>query len=164
MTKNNNFSNTSINAFDLLCNLEESSLSFLDNFQSQNLLNIFEYISSEIEIKIKNNEYLNNGDYLHIFIQIFKQLSELNLTGYDNAIFLSKISNILEYIFISYQMKLDNNIKSNNNENNSFIEYLSKEENINETKNIIKVIFNSTKVIENLYLSNSEKKKLPNDI
>ena len=156
--KNNNFSNTSINAFDLLCNLEESSLSFLDNFQSQNVLNIFEYISSEIEIKIKNNEYLNNGDYLHIFIQIFKKLSELNLTGYDNAIFLSKISNILEYIFISYQMKLDNNIKSNNNENNSFIEYLSKEENINETKNIIKVIFNSTKVIENLYLSNSEKR------
>jgi len=156
--KSNNFSNMSINAFDLLCNLEENSMSFLNNFQSHNVLNLFEYISSEIELKIKNSEYLNNGDYLHIFIQIFKLLSELDLTGYNNAIFLSKISNILEYIFISYQMKLDNNIKSNNNENNNYIEYLSKEENINETKNIIKVIYNSTKVIENLYLSNSEKR------
>ena len=156
---NNSFSNLSINLFDLFCNLKESSVSFLDNIPSQNLLNLFDYISSEIEMKLQNNIYLYNGDYFNAFIQIYKKLSELNLSGINNALFLKKISNILEYIFISYQMKLDNyNIHINNNENEIYNKYLNKEENLEEVKKILKLIYFSTKVLENLYLSNSEKR------
>ena len=147
---NHNLSNLSINIFDLCCNLEEASTSFIDHIPSHNFLNFFEYISSEIEIKLKDNDYLYNEDYFNIFIQIFRKLSELNLIGYDNALFLKKISNILNYIFISYQMKIDNNKNDK--------DLLNEEENNEEVKKVIKIIFYSAKVMENLYLSNSEKK------
>ena len=146
-----NLSNVSLNIFDLCCNLEESSTSFLDHIPPDNFLNFFNYITTEIEMKIKDNNYVYNEDYLHIFKEIFKKLSELNIIGYDNALFLKKISNILQYIFISYQMKIGNS-------KNDILILKDEEENNEEVKKIIKIIFFSAKVMENLYLSNSEKK------
>ena len=151
--KNNiNALNLPINTFDLCCNLEEGPSSFLDQIPAEYSLNLFDYISSEIEIKIKENDFKYNLDYFNIFIQIFRKLSELNLVGYDNALFLKKISNILQYIFICYQMKLDN-IKMDGHS-----KYMMNEEENEEVKKIIKIILFSAKVLENLYLSNSDKK------
>ena len=143
-----NLLNLSINIFDLCCNLEESSVLFLDTIPPQNFLNFFDYITSEIEMKIKDHNCLINDDYFNIFIQIFKKLSEINLNGYDNALFLKKISNILQYIFISFQLKFDNIIKKD--------KYILNEEENNVVKKIIKIIYFSSNVIENLYLSNLE--------
>ena len=151
--KNNiNILNFTINVFDLCCNLEEGSVSFLEQIPSQNLISLFDYISSEIEIKLKEKDYEYNCDYLNIFIQIFKKISELSLIGYENALFLKKISNILEYIFISFQIQLDS-IKAD-----EYSKYIMNEDQNEQVKKIIKIIFFSAKVMENLYLSNSEKK------
>jgi ubiquitin-protein ligase E3 C len=79
-------------------------------------------------------------------------MSQINLIGYNNAIFLKKITDILEYIFISYQMKLDK-VK-----NIEIKELLNIDENLDEVKKLLKIIFYLVKVIEVLYLSNSEKK------
>ena len=79
-------------------------------------------------------------------------MSQINLIGYNNAIFLKKITDILEYIFISYQMKLDK-VK-----NIEIKELLNIDENLEEVKKLLKIIFYLVKVIEVLYLSNSEKK------
>ena len=149
--KDNNNKNF-INIFDICCNLKDSSLSFFENHNNNNLLYLFEYISSEIEIKLKNRSYQKNQDYFHIFIQLFKNIAEIDLTGYNNAIFLKKISDILEYIFTSYQMKLDKE------KNIEIRELLNNDENIDEVKKLLKIIFYSVKVIEVLYLSNQEKK------
>ena len=149
--KNNNNKNF-INIFDICCNLEESSLSFMENRQNINLLQLFEYISSEIENKLKNKLYQENQDYFHVFIQLFKNIAQIDLTGYNNAIFLKKISNILDYIFVSYQIKLDKEkIKD-------IKELLMIDDNVEEIKKLLKIIFYSVKVIEVLYLSNSENK------
>ena len=146
-----NLTNISINLFDLCCNLGETSISFLNYIPSKNLLYFFDYISQEIETKIQNNNYLNNGnDYCNIFIQIFKKLSEINLNGHDNALFLKNISKILQYIFSSFQKRIENQKKKD-------IFILNEEENI-EVKQLIQIIYYSTKVMENLYLSNSEKR------
>ena len=150
--KNNNNKNF-INIFDICSNLEESSFSFFENHtNNNNLLYLFEYISNEIEIKLKNKSYQENQDYFHFFIQLFKNMSQINLLGYNSAIFLKKITDILEYIFISYQMKLD---KVKNIEIKGL---LNIDENLEEVKKLLKIIFYLVKVIEVLYLSNSEKK------
>ena len=141
-----------INIFDICCNLEESSLSFMENRQNINLLQLFEYISSEIENKLKNRLYQENQNHLHIFIQLFKNISLIDLNGYNNAFFLKKISEILEYIFISYQLKLDKEMIKD------FKELLMIDDNVKEIKNLLNIIFYAVKIIEVLYLSNSEKK------
>ena len=60
--KNNNNKNF-INIFDICCNLEESSFSFFENHTNNNdLLYLFEYISNEIENKLKNKSYQENQE------------------------------------------------------------------------------------------------------
>ena len=149
----NNKNKNYFNLFDICCNLEESPLSFFENHvNNNNLLYLFEYISNEIEIKLKNKSYQENQEYFNFFIELFKNMAQINLVGYDNAIFLKKISDILEYIFISYQMKLDSA------KDIEIKELLNIDENLEEVKKLIKIIFYLVKVIELLYLSNAEKK------
>ena len=150
--KNNGKYKNVLNIFDICCNLGESSFLFFENHRNNNLLYLFEYISSEIENKLKNKFYQVNQNYFHIFIQLFKNLAEIDLNGYNNAIFLKKISDILEYIFTSFQMKLEMENISN------IKELLNIDENVEEIKKLLKIIFYSVKVVEVLYLSNSEKK------
>ena len=147
-----NMQNKNISIFEVCCILDETSLAFVDNLKNKNLLNFFEYLSSEIEMKLKNKEFQSNNISFNIFIPLFKNISESDLNGYDNAIFLKKISDILDYIFISYKIKLDK-------ENNKDIkQLLSINENVEEVKKLLKIIYYSVKVIEVLYLSNSAKK------
>ena len=140
--------NLSVNLFDLCMSLEDG-VPFLQRINSHNFLKFFDYIESEIKIKIENKDYLNNERNLNFFIQLLKKLIELDLNVYDKAIFLQKISNILQYIFISF------NIRLNDDKNDKHI--LNKEENI-QVKNVIEIIYYSAKVLENLYLSSMEKK------
>ena len=147
-TNYNNSSDLSLNIFDLCLNLEDNILA-LRKFNSHNFSKFFEYIVSEIKLKIEKSDYLNNKENLNFFIELFKKLIEVDLSGYDKALFLQKISYILQYIFISFDKKFDNN----KNEK----DILNDEENI-EVKNGIEIIFFSAKVMENLYLSNMEKK------
>ena len=149
----NNYMNLNLNIIDLCCNLEENSLSFLETRPSNTILNLFEYICSEVITKAREGDYSFNGDYFHIFIKIFKIISESNLNRCDNALLLQKITIILEYIFSLYQMKLNNFEKQNDNK-----ELLDDNENNEEVKKLIKIIFYSVKVMENIYLSSSEKK------
>ena len=144
----NNLSNLPINVFDLCLNLDDT-ISFLQHINSNNFLKFFDYIVFEIQLKIKNNDYSNNVGKLDFYIQLLKKLIELDLNGYDRAIFLKKLSFILQYIFLSFQMRFDHT------ENDKYI--LNKEEN-NQVKKGIEIIYYSAKVLENLYLSNMEKK------
>jgi hypothetical protein len=82
-------------------------------------------------------------------MQLLKKLIELDLNGYDRAIFLQKLSFILQYIFLSFQLRFEHT------ENDKHI--LNKEEN-DQVKKGIEIIYYSAKVLENLYLSNMEKK------
>ena len=141
-----------INIFDIFCNLDDSSFSIFENHTNNVLLYIFDYISSEIEIKLKNKDYLVTQSYFNLFIQLFKNIAEIDLIGYNNAIFLKKLSDILEYIFTSYQINLDKE------KFNEIRELLNNDENVKQVKKIIKIIFYSVRVLEVLYLSNSEKK------
>ena len=149
-TKKNDKYKSFINIFEICCNLDETYLNFFNYSIKNGFLHLFDYISSEIENKLKNKMYKKN--YINIFIYLFKNICDINLSGYNNAIFLKKISDILEYIFISYQMKLEQEkIKE-------IKELLMIEENVEEIKNLLKIIFYSVKVLEVLYLSNSAKK------
>ena len=139
--------NININLFDLCCNLEES---VLDYIRPHNLLNFFSYITSEIEIKLKNNIYLNNNECLSIFMKIFKKISEISLSRCDNTLFIKKIANILQYVITSFQIKYDNIIKN--------VKCILNEDEKNLIKKIILIIYLSSKTIENLYLSNFEKR------
>ena len=143
-----NLSNLSINVFDLCLNLDDR-ISFLQHINSNNFLKFFDYIVDEIKLKIKNNDYLNNVGKFNFYMQLLKKLIELDLNGYDRAIFLQKLSFILQYIFLSFQMRFEHT------ENDKHI--LNKEEN-DQVKKGIEIIYYSAKVLENLYLSNMEKK------
>ena len=150
--KNKVNNNKNINIFDLCSNLGDTYLYFLENHQNNIPLSFFEYISLEIENKLKNKLFQINNGYFNIFIQLFRNMAEIDLTGYNNAIFLKKLSDILEYIFSSYQIKLEmEKIKD-------IRELLTNEENIEEVEKLLKIIFYSVKVLEVLYLANSEKK------
>ena len=151
-TKKNDKYKNFINIFETCCNLDETYLNFFNYSNKNGFLHLFDYISSEIENKLKNKMYKKNQGYINIFIYLFKNICDIDLNGYNNAIFLKKISDILEYIFISYQMKLEQEkIKE-------IKELLMIEENVEEIKNLLKIIFYSVKVLEVLYLSNSAKK------
>ena len=151
---NDNKYKSFINIFDIFCNLDESSFSIFENHNNNNLIYIFDYISSEVEIKLKNKSFLmnQNQNYFNLFIQIFKNITEIDLIGYNNAIFLKKLSDILEYIFISYQMNLEKE------KYKEIRELLNKDENVEQVKKILKLIFYSVRVLEVLYMSSSEKK------
>ena len=140
------------NIFEICCNLEESCLDFLTNYEKNNVLNFFEYISFEIENRLKNKIYQGNRNYYHIFIKLFQLMVNTDLSGYNNAIFLKKISDVLEYIFISYQIKLEKEKYSD------FRELLNTDGNFEEIKKLLKIIFYLVKVIEVLYLANSVNK------
>ena len=141
-----------INIFDLCCNLDEKDLNIFNYSNKQTSLLLFDYISSEIENKLKNKLYIKNQNYINIFIYLFKNICDIDLIGYNNPIFLKKLSDILEYIFISYQMKLEQE------KYKDIKELLMIDENVEDIKKLLKIIFNSVKVLEVLYLSNSEKK------
>ena len=141
-----------INIFDIYSNINEMHFNIFNSYDKKGLLFFFDYISTEIETKLKNKLYQKNTDFINIFINIFKNISETDLTGYNNAVFLKKISDILEYIFISYQMKLDKE------KNKNIKELLMIDDNAEDITKLLKIIFHSVKVLEVLYLSNSEKK------
>ena len=95
------------NIFDICCNLDEKYINIFNYSNKKNSLLLFDYISSEVENKLKNKLYKKNQDYINIFIYLFKNICDIDLNGYNNPIFLKKLSDILEYIFISYHMKLE---------------------------------------------------------
>ena len=140
------------NIFDICCNLDEKYINIFNYSNKKNSLLLFDYISSEVENKLKNKLYKKNQDYINIFIYLFKNICDIDLNGYNNPIFLKKLSDILEYIFISYHMKLEQE------KYKDLKELLMRDENVEDIKNLLKIIFYSVKVLEVLYLSNSEKK------
>ena len=152
---NNNIiiENLPINIFDFSCNLDINSLSYIKSeIPNKIFIQFFDFIISETNKT--DNKNLNNGNYLFLFMFIFNKLLDLDLYGYGKEEFLSKIKTILEYIFKSYQMKLDNN---NNYKN--FFDLLIEEDNEEEVKLIIQIIFLSTKLMGIIYMNNSEKKQ-----
>ena len=135
--------------------MEIYSLSFIKSeIPNNNFLQFFDCIISEINKNLIDNNNLNNGNYLFFFFIIFNKLLDLNLFGFNHEDFLKKIKIILEYIFKSYQMKLDNN-----NINNIFFDLLIKEHNEEEVKLIIQIIYLSTKIMGIIYMNNSINKK-----
>ena len=153
INNNNNIEDLPINIFDFCCNLE-ISLSFIKEMPKKNFLQFYDCIISEINIILKNNNNLNNGNYLFFFFNIFNKLLNLNLYGCNNVEYLKKNNIILEYIFKSYQMKLDSN-----NINNNFFNLLIKENNEEEVKLMIQIIFLSSKVMGIIYMYNSINKR-----
>ena len=144
-----------INIFDFCCNLDINSLSYIKSeIPNKIFIQFFDFIISETNTNKTDNKNLNNGNYLFLFMFIFNKLLDLDLYGYGKEEFLIKINTILEYIFKSYQMKLDNN---NNYKN--FFDLLIEEDNEEEVKLIIQIIFLSTKLMGIIYMNNSEKKQ-----